>query len=247
MIDLHLPRNYRTNPAISPDAEGSPYWSDHRAARTTLFQQPVYRKARRLARRLRPEVIADVGCGAGHKLVHFLGGSASRVLGIDQDSGIQIARREHPHCEWITGDFESEYFWARLEPLTADLVLCVDVIEHLVDPVPLLRGLRRLAGDSGLVVLSTPDRDRLEGASALGPPRNPRHVREWAPSEATKLATDLGFQVETLLHLFPRAYKMSAAEFRRTVWRALHLKAIPDRRNCMVLLLRPIRHDSKKM
>jgi hypothetical protein len=57
------------------------------------------------------------------------------------------------------------------------VVICADVIEHLPDPVPLVRNLASLAERSRAVVVSTPDRALVGGPHHLGPPGNPSHAR----------------------------------------------------------------------
>ena len=92
-------------------------------------------------------------------------------------------------------------------------------------------------GPEGRLLLSTPDRARLERSAVLGPPANARHVREWTRDEMELLLLSTGFREERRWHLLPRSYSRTRTELNRTIHRALHLKAVPDRRTCMVFLL----------
>jgi SAM-dependent methyltransferase len=237
---LHLPEGYRENPPASADTDGTPYWSDELSDpvlrdRTVRWQEPVYRYAsRRLGDTARS--VLDVGCGTGYKLVKHFAGKAHRLIGLDQGSGIERAGRDFPAATWVEGDLESDTIWTRVAALRPDLVICADVIEHLVDPIGLLDHLHEVV--SGRLVVSTPDRSRLVGAPHLGPPLNTRHVREWTMDELQTLVRSRGFFVQVARHLFPRSYAPTLVEVRRAGWRLLHGRAVPDPRSCSVLVLR---------
>src|SRR5262249_49654669 len=119
-----------------------------------------------------------------------------------------------------------------LEP---DVVVCADVIEHVDDPVLFLERLRWLLRADTLLVLSTPDRERLEDQPTLGPPRNPHHIREWAEPELRRLVESVRLHVRSTRHVLPRRYPLTWLETKMAVWRALHGRAVPGRRSCMVL------------
>lgn len=241
---LFLPHGYRTNPARSADAEGTPFWTPEAptGGNDVRFQDQVYRWAARLVRSGEVgSTVVDIGCGSGHKLVRHVAPVTDRWLGVDQPSGIATATATFPDGRWLAVDLATDDAWAELDAQHPDLVLCADVIEHLTDPHLLLARLRALAGPDGRVLLSTPDRARLDDASPLGPPRNPRHIREWSRDEMELLLESTGFEVVAQRHLLPRRYSPTVLEAKRTVHRALHGRAVPDRRSCMAFLLRPAR------
>lgn len=237
---LCLPEGYRENPATSADTDGTPYWSEElsnpilrdRAAR---WQEPVYRYASR-RKGGAARTVLDVGCGTGYKLVKYFAGKADRLIGLDQGSGVERARRDFPWATWIDGDLEGDEVWARADSMPSDLVICADVIEHLVDPIGLLDHLHDLP--CGRLILSTPDRSRLDDTPPLGPPLNTRHVREWTMGELQALLRSRGFEIEHARHLFPRSYARRMVEVRRATWRALHRRPVPDRRSCSMVVLR---------
>ena len=235
--DLFLPDAYRTNPAASADRDGTPYWNGGLTDNDIRFQVPVYRLAARRARQLSPGLVMDIGCGSGDKLAEFFGTSPARIVGVDQDSAIRFARDRFPSIEWLSGDLDAEQFWTELTEFRPDLVICADVIEHLVDPAALLRRLHHLIGD-GLLILSTPDRASLDHADPLGPPGNRRHIREWTADELSKFVAAAGFRTVARHHVLPRRYSPTKVELKRTAWRALHALPIPDRRSCQVHELR---------
>ena len=94
-----------------------------------------------------------------------------------------------------------------LEPLETEidesgpiLIILADVIEHLEDPRPLLRTIRRLLKRHHLsrLVASTPDRYLIDGDGAVGLPKNPKHVRQWTLSEFGLAMLSAGFAVEQI-------------------------------------------------
>ena len=163
------------------------YLKDFTGEFTGVVHQPeVYALARELGRRFHCRRIIDLGCGRADKL-HKLA-DEFEIVGVDFGSNIEFCRRSFPAGRWIDFSLESD----RPPPLEdADvdgaLLICSDVIEHLLDPTGLLENLRRLMGLAAVGLLSTPDRDRLYGPGQLGPPANPHHLREWNRSELEQL------------------------------------------------------------
>lgn len=234
---LFLPWRYRENPPSSSDTDGQTYWSGSNDTSDVRLQDPVYRLAERLVGGQQMRVL-DVGCGTGEKLVRRVGPHAASWWGVDQPSAIALARRHASEDHWIAGDLTVDATWERLESLEPDLVVCVDVVEHVADPVLLLKRLADVPAPNGRVLLSTPDRSRLEDRDPLGPPNNPRHVREWTEDEMRLLLDAVGFEVLRARHLLPRSYSPTPVEFRRSAYRLLHGRPVPDPRTCMAFLLR---------
>jgi SAM-dependent methyltransferase len=234
---LFLPWRYERNEQSSADSAGRAFWEGGTDENDVRYQDPVYRYAARYARRNEVARVLDVGCGSGHKLARHFGREFPSVVGIDQPSAIAIARREFPELTWEAGDFVDPRTWVQLREMRPQLVLCADVIEHLDEPRRLLEQLHELMDGHSVLVLSTPDRDRL-GTGAAGPPRNPRHVREWSMEGLLLLVEAVGFEVVLRKHVLPRRYSLTRTELNRTVWRALHLQSVPDRRSNSLLVLR---------
>lgn len=238
--DLYLPPGYVENqPENLGDDAHAGYWgntAENRLRRARRYQDAVYHFAARIP--LPPmAVVLDVGCGTGANLARHFAGLPVHTIGVDQADAIAMARSEHPGREWIAADLSEESVWESLGARRPDLVLCVDVIEHVEDPRLLLSRLHRLVHPNGRLVLSTPDRDRLEDQPQLGPPRNPHHVREWAFAEMAALLASEGFTVRSARHMLPRRFGCNVLDAKIVLWRALHLRAVPARRSCMVFEL----------
>ena len=108
-------------------------------AKKKIYQPDVYSMAEVFAT-LGVRRLFDIGCGKGEKLRPL----ADRfdIVGVDIGANIEHCRRTFPVGEWIEHDLESdiELPFARND-LQDSLIICADVIEHLVNPSALLRNL----------------------------------------------------------------------------------------------------------
>jgi SAM-dependent methyltransferase len=139
---------------------------------TDEWQKEVYQYAAELMRSECMQVVHDVGCGSGHKLIHYLG--EYQTVGYDVEQTVSFLRSNYSNREWrvIGSDI--------MQDKSAELVICADVIEHVINPDSLLNFLDGLA--TRFIILSTPDRDLVCARGSyhyFGPPRNPAHIREW--------------------------------------------------------------------
>jgi SAM-dependent methyltransferase len=75
-----------------------------------------------------------------------------------------------------------------------DLVICADVVEHLLDPDPCVRFLGALLRPDGIAVVSTPERDIMRGPACITSPKAV-HVREWNASEFAEYLGAHGFTI----------------------------------------------------
>lgn len=142
------------------------------------MQNEVYKIAENIARENNLTQIIDVGCGSGYKLMKFFKQNY-QVIGIDIQTTYDYLMSQYPDQTWVNGetvDFSS---------LTADVVICADVIEHVVNPDELVENIKKIK-NLKYVVLSTPDRLLVRGWHDFGPPKNVTHVREWSGKEFSK-------------------------------------------------------------
>lgn len=151
------------------------------------FQKPVYEYATDLALRKGYRSVIDLGCGSGFKLMKYF--RHLETIGIDLPQTVDFLVKKYPDRRW-------EVFSPSLPLPSYDLVICADVIEHLLHPEALLDYISLLGPRS--IVISTPDRDRLEKGIIDGPPRNIHHVREWNSEEFNAFVSDR-FYVEAHL------------------------------------------------
>lgn len=190
----------RTSIETVDEVSSGTYWTDARVESAMLYQFPVYQFARRLVRRRRLQTVVDVGCGVARKLAYVQSKEPRcRYVGIDQPSAIAYCRENYDFGHWIVDDFEQTTGAA--EGVRGDLVICCDVIEHVLDPDKVLGYLRKVTAPGGFVLLSTPDRDAMRGTDCLESP-NAFHVREWNRREFANYLLDRGLEIEAHFNQF---------------------------------------------
>jgi SAM-dependent methyltransferase/CTP:molybdopterin cytidylyltransferase MocA len=239
---LFLPWRYRENSLKSANDEGSPCWQEGLAG-DLRDQAPIYKLAARLARTKGLVPVIDIGCGSGHNLVRYVGRVTNDFVGFDEPNGISIARQSFPNRTWVADDLDDEPFWDDVSCLKPQLVLCSDLVERVPDPRRLLSGIRHAVSDGGLALISTSDRSRLQPEATMGPPSNPRHIREWCAEEFSLLLESCGFEILRRVHRLPRAYSPTLPHVNGLVWRVPHRQPVPDRRSSMGFLVQAARDD----
>lgn len=137
------------------------------------YQDGIYLAAKNLAIEHNFKKILDIGCGSGYKLLKYF--SNCETLGLEIEPTLSYLKNQYPDRNWELSDFNSS-----LEN-KFDLILAVDIIEHLLYPNELLEFILRT--ECSYVIISTPARDKLGKLSNIGPPRNKSHVREWSQKE----------------------------------------------------------------
>lgn len=137
------------------------------------WQKEVYLLAKSIMHKYGLEKIADVGCGSGYKLINYFP-VGFETVGYEIEPTFSKLKEKYPDRVWRESDFDST-------PEEADLVICSDVIEHVIDPDKLCEYLKKF--NAQYYVISTPERDMVYGGTHYGPPANPTHVREWNSQE----------------------------------------------------------------
>jgi hypothetical protein len=162
------------------------------------WQPDVYPYAATLAEHSGRDAIIDLGCGRAGKLAAL---AAERpqwtYVGVDFGENLAWCRDNRSFGQWIDADLEeTEQLPLAPDLLRRSIVICSDVVEHLLDPIPLLALTRNLLSDGcSAAAFSTPAREVRSGYDAPGPPRNPSHVREWACDEFQSLLRASGFEI----------------------------------------------------
>ena len=99
--------------------------------------------------------VLDVGCATGY-LAEALGERGCTVSGVEFDA--EAAEEARPHLErLVVGDLETTDLAEMLGDDRFDVVVFGDVLEHLRDPMSVLRSARALLADGGSVVASIPN------------------------------------------------------------------------------------------
>lgn len=178
-----LPNNYifNTNPK---------YFSDN-INTDTIYQPHVYQLAYQLAIKTNIKYIIDIGAGNGHKLIPF--NNNYEIIGIDFGNNIKLLKKNIPSIKTISHNLENGLPKIPNKILRKSIVICSDVIEHIISPNNLLNDLSKISLISPYLLISTPDRTRSRGPESNGPPENISHIREWSIDEMHRLLTKYNF------------------------------------------------------
>ena len=152
------------------------------------FQKEVYVFCKDFMKNNNLQTVVDIGCGSGYKLVTIL--NEFNTIGVETEPCYSFLKSKYPHLKWLLSGEKERSFRLHDELYNSDVIICSDVIEHIVDPNILVEYLLSLKAK--YYIISTPCREVLcnnpkfsndYGSSFHGPPINPAHVREWTMPE----------------------------------------------------------------
>ncbi|MEZ4447419.1 MAG: class I SAM-dependent methyltransferase [Polyangiaceae bacterium] len=97
--------------------------------------------------------ILEVGCGGGHVLRQF---PKAKLTGIDV-SGVMLEKAERNLRGYDVTLKKGELDELGIEDDSFDAIVCTEVLEHIVDPDKVLRGIARVARPGARVVITFPN------------------------------------------------------------------------------------------
>lgn len=125
--------------------------------------------------------VLDAGCGEGFAMRELLNHNAATVIGLDGSIGaLQIAALLNPQRSFTVGDLLELPFPSR----SFDLVMCMEVLEHLDDPRGGLNELCRVSRE--WLLLTVPNEPLFRGANFIRGKNvhdfgnDPGHVNHWS-------------------------------------------------------------------
>ncbi|PTQ12760.1 bifunctional 3-demethylubiquinol 3-O-methyltransferase/2-polyprenyl-6-hydroxyphenol methylase [Sphingomonas oleivorans] len=145
--------------------------------------------------------VLDVGCGAGllSEPLARLGGEVTAIDAAPENIGVASAHAASQglSIDYRTGGIET------VEDEQFDLVVSMEVIEHVVDPAAFVRGLAGVLAPDGLMILSTPNRTPLSYLAMIalgeGLGQIPKGTHDWSkfltPDELTGMVEQAGLEV----------------------------------------------------
>jgi 2-polyprenyl-3-methyl-5-hydroxy-6-metoxy-1,4-benzoquinol methylase len=148
--------------------------------------------------------VLEVGCGAGATLAWLRDtGLAVHTTGVELAADAAAVARTRVDT---LHEGSAEFWLARLQNESYDLVLCLDVLEHLVDPWAAMRRLHELVRPGGAVIVSLPN---IRNHRVLLPLlfggkwaytdagiMDRTHLRFFSHQTATDLLSQAGFDVD---------------------------------------------------
>ena len=164
--------------------------------------------------------ILDIGCGAG-LLCEPLARRGARVTGVDPSTGNVPAARIHAARERLAIDYRvGEPEAALRDDERFDVVLLLEVVEHVDDPAGLVGRAARHVAPGGLLFVSTIDRTWRSFAFAIVGAEYvfrvlPRGTHDWRrfvrPRELAAAAEEAGLELADLrgMHYLPVLHRAS--------------------------------------
>lgn len=142
------------------DASAARFWDPQGEFRPLHLLNPL--RARFVAERaaLRGARLLDVGCGGG-LLAEALARAGAEVTGIDLAPGMIEVARLHAAAAGLQIDYRLQGIEAAaaLEPQRYAVLTCMEMLEHVPQPAPVLQACARLLAPGGALFVSTLNRN----------------------------------------------------------------------------------------
>ncbi|MEE2658446.1 MAG: class I SAM-dependent methyltransferase [Candidatus Latescibacterota bacterium] len=163
--------------------------------RQVSYRTTIERIVSLLDRDPREASLLDVGCGLGY-LMDCAHDSGFAVSGVEFNAAAAAQLRQKYVFPVHVGDMQS--YTGR----THDVITMMDVIEHLRDPVQIIRQIRRSLTDDGLLVMTTMDCDspmsRILGPRLEDFRRVREHLYFFTRQSIRRLLCHEGFEVMSI-------------------------------------------------
>lgn len=171
------------------------------ALKKSLRRNFVYCVASAFLQKINKKSILDIGAGQGIML-HHAKNLGYKTYGTEvSEKTIKVLEENCPFVETVQ-DKNLENLpldW----PKKYDVISCLDVLEHVENPVLLLRGIKDKLNDNGFLIISLPNRDRyyykLGGLvddfvpKEHGGDNPPYHLTFWKKRTVEKFMEQAGF------------------------------------------------------
>ena len=144
--------------------------------------------------------ILEIGCGVGGIIDRL--GRRELVVGLDVEAPVLAHARgrfqQRPECVFQQLDFATcpQLQLDELKDLRFDTILCINVLEHILDDLEALRRMRALLEPGGVACLLVPAHPALYGSYD----QLDGHYRRYTRRGLRPLIEQAGFRVERLYH-----------------------------------------------
>lgn len=163
------------------------------------------KKAKRSAKLVsRNAAVLDAGCANGDFLLAMRDLGFADLTGLDFNADA-VARAKRHKFNVIQGDLDA----AGLEPNRFDLIVMTNFIEHVTDPVAVLRRCGELLRPGGIILGETPNVASWDYAlfrREWGGYHTPRHLCLFDTHNLRMLAERAGFEVRSISNMLQPAH-----------------------------------------
>jgi 2-polyprenyl-3-methyl-5-hydroxy-6-metoxy-1,4-benzoquinol methylase len=204
---------------FDPSQSGDGLFYEHLSTDDSAYynaQRPEFDHALQHALSKNHRNVLDVGCGSGNflDLARKAGLSTSGMELNDKAAAAALDKGHHIYEGLLDENF------AQAHSAEFDMVTLFQVVEHLADPVGLLRLARRLLRPGGSLFFSVPNSRGLYQLYPLDPHQwPPHHISRWRTEDFPSIARKIG-----MVHLYTagdRLHGGSLADFHMRNNRAL--------------------------
>jgi len=156
-----------------------------------FFLKNFYTVMIREVKKINPSTILDVGCGEGFTLTRLQEEKIGKTLsGVDNfDKAIELGKKVNPSLKIKKGDIYNLPY----KDNSFDLVLCMEVLEHLEKPDKALDELKRVS--KKYVLLSVPNEPLFtlqrifRGLNIKHLGNHPEHIQHWSDKAFKKFVS----------------------------------------------------------
>lgn len=139
--------------------------------------------------------VLDIGCGTG-EFLNELKKRGCETWGVDFDRKAITIAKKHFQIDHTEAMSFLPFFQRSNLPLF-DIITLFEVIEHIDNPFPLLQEAAKHLKTNGIIVISTPNRERFfPNLSPWDFP--PHHLTRWNKKALLTLFNRIGFEASTL-------------------------------------------------
>ncbi|MBD2111012.1 MULTISPECIES: bifunctional 2-polyprenyl-6-hydroxyphenol methylase/3-demethylubiquinol 3-O-methyltransferase UbiG [Cyanophyceae] len=169
--------------------------------------------------------VLDVGCGGGFTC-EFLAHQGAQVWGLDQSASCIAAAQAHAEAEgWLITYCRGVAEALPFEAAAFDVVVCVDVLEHVADPLKSVQEISRVLRPGGLFCFDTINRTARSRLVMIWLLENilrqiPVGIHDWekfiTPDELRAMLTQAGFGAVKMdgFNLFGSTVREAVAAYR---------------------------------
>lgn len=167
------------------------FWDNYGSPDDYFAAQVGHSLLAHVSRRIAIRTAVDLGCGRGDLIARLIQ-SGHPAYGFDQSPESLRAVQDR---------FAGHPLFRGIEPVSADTVFMLEVIEHLDDTAlaSLFADARRLLVPGGHIVITTPNSENLDRSKSMCPEcgsifHHMQHVRTWTADSLKAYAGSQGFQ-----------------------------------------------------